>query len=119
MRYNLPIHNPLLKDVKAQYPHILHIASKSVERFEEKIHKPVPEDEIAYIAMHLGAAMERLRPYLGLKRRVLDHLRRRFCNSLVVGVTFASRISDIEVVEVTSALEIAQNPPQAGQVDPS
>ena len=92
MRYNLPIHNPLLKDVKAQYPHILHIASKSVERFEEKIHKPVPEDEIAYIAMHLGAAMERLRPYLGLKRRVLDHLRRRFCNSLVVGVTFASRI---------------------------
>ena len=66
LRYDLPIRNPLLKDVKAQYPHILQIARKSLAALEAKVQKPVPEDEVAYIAMHLGAAMERLRPYLGL-----------------------------------------------------
>ena len=113
MRYNLPIHNPLLKDVKAQYPHILHIASKSVGEFEKKIHQRVPEDEIAYIAMHLGAAMERLRPFLGLKRRVWIVCGEGSATAWLLVSRLQAEFTDVEVVEVTSALEIARESPSS------
>ena len=117
LRFDLPIRNPLLKEVQARYPHILHIARKSLTALEGKIQKPIPEDEVAYIAMHLGAAMERLRPYLALKRKVWIVCGEGSATVWLLVSGLQAEFPDIEVVEVTSVFEILRKPPLAGQVD--
>ena len=117
LRYGLLIDNPLQKAVEAQYPHIVSVASESVAYLAEQINKPVPSEEIAYIAMHLGAAMERLRPYLGLKRKVWIVCGEGTATAWLLVARLQAEFPEIEVLEVTSALEITQNPPYPSQVD--
>jgi transcriptional antiterminator/mannitol/fructose-specific phosphotransferase system IIA component (Ntr-type) len=117
IRYNLPIRNPLLGEIQTQYPYIFRIARKSVTLFEEKVHKPIPDDEIAYIAMHLGAAMERLRPYLGLKRRIWIVCGEGVATAWLLISRVQAEFPELEISEVTSALEVTLRPPGPGQID--
>ena len=117
LRYNLPIQNPLLGDIEAQYPQIFRVAQKSVGFYEKKVNRPLPSDEIASIAMHLAASMERLRPFLGIKRRVWIVCGEGVDSAWLLVARLHAEFSELEVVEVTSALEISRKPPEAGQAD--
>jgi mannitol operon transcriptional antiterminator len=117
LRFGLLIDNPLQKAVEAQYPHIVKVASESVAYLADQINKPVPSEEIAYIAMHLGAAMERLRPYIGQKRRVWIVCGEGTATAWLLVARLKAEFPEIEVLEVSSALEITQNPPHPNQVD--
>lgn len=117
LRYHLPIHNPLLEDILAQYPYIFRIARKSMALLQERIQVPIPDDEVAYIAMHLGAAMERLRPIQGVKRKVWIVCGEGVATAWLLISRLQAEFSELEIVEVTSALEITLQPPAPGQVD--
>ena len=58
LRLNLQIRNPLLNSVKDHYPHLYALAETCTEPLSRALHVTVPEEEIAYIAMHLGVALE-------------------------------------------------------------
>ncbi|WAA10129.1 BglG family transcription antiterminator [Fervidibacillus albus] len=61
LRYNMNIRNPLLNDIKKKYPTAFEgavIASKCIEQY---LGIEVVEDEIAYIALHIGVALERMK----------------------------------------------------------
>ncbi len=60
MHYRLEIRNPLLEQIKQQYTTVFENTKRACEVIEEQLKQKVPEDEIGYIAMHFGAAMERL-----------------------------------------------------------
>lgn len=53
------IENPLTEQVKYKYRFIYEITRKALLKIEELFHFRLPEEEIAYIAMHLGASYER------------------------------------------------------------
>ena len=53
----MPVRNPLLQHVKAEYPDIFEAARKASRCLEEELGKPVPEEEIGYLAMHFGTAI--------------------------------------------------------------
>jgi len=53
----MPVRNPLLQHVKSEYPEIFEAARKASRCLEEALGKPVPEEEIGYLAMHFGTAM--------------------------------------------------------------
>ena len=57
LRENLSIHNPLLEDVKEDYPSLFDLVSEGMEKIfvEEK----VPDEEVGFVAMHFGAALDR------------------------------------------------------------
>jgi transcriptional antiterminator/mannitol/fructose-specific phosphotransferase system IIA component (Ntr-type) len=55
----LNIKNPIIDQIKLKYPFIFQVAKSSVIAIEEYLGKPLPLDEVGYIAMHLGAAYER------------------------------------------------------------
>lgn len=57
--FGLTFDNPLLKEVKETYPRAYAIAFMSSEIFQKYIGIQLPEDEIAYIAIHIEAAIER------------------------------------------------------------
>ena len=117
LRYGLPINNPLQEAVEAQFPHVVSLVKKSVASLADQIYKTIPSDEIAYIAMHLGAAMERLRPYRGLKRKVWIVCGEGTATAWLLVARLQAEFPDIVVDEVTSVLKITQHPPLPSQVD--
>jgi mannitol operon transcriptional antiterminator len=59
LKMKMDIRNPLLDEIKAFYPHIMEISKKCAEIIEQRFEINIPESEIGYIAMHLGAAIEK------------------------------------------------------------
>ncbi len=62
MKMNLDIINPLLSEIHLMYPKLYDSVKKSVAVIEEKEKNKVPEDEIAYLATHIGAAIQKGKP---------------------------------------------------------
>jgi lichenan operon transcriptional antiterminator len=65
LRYKMNIYNPLLKDIKTKHPVAFEGAVIASKCIEEYLQTEIVEDEIAYIALHIGVALERLK----LKKR--------------------------------------------------
>lgn len=61
IKNDLPVKNPLLDDVKANYPKLFRAVKKAMEIVENYAGKRINEDEIGYISFHFGAALERMR----------------------------------------------------------
>lgn len=53
--------NPLTRSLKTTYPMIFEVAVFIASRLQERLGIPLPDDEIAYIAMHVGGRLERNR----------------------------------------------------------
>jgi transcriptional antiterminator/mannitol/fructose-specific phosphotransferase system IIA component (Ntr-type) len=117
LQFDLPIDNPLKEAIEAQFPYIINVVKKSVASLENHINRPIPAEEIAYIAMHLGAAMERLHPYIGRKRKVWIVCAEGTATAWLLVARLQAEFPEIVVDEVSSVLEITQYPPQTGQVD--
>jgi mannitol operon transcriptional antiterminator len=64
MKLQLPIHNPMLDEIKQKYPNVFQACKKAGNLLTERIGYPIPEDEIGYIAMHIGASVIRKKDIL-------------------------------------------------------
>jgi len=53
--------NPLTRSLKSTYPMIFEVAVFIASRLQQRLGMPLPDDEIAYIAMHVGGRLERSR----------------------------------------------------------
>ena len=53
--------NPLTKSLKSTYPMIFEVAVYIASGLQERLGVPILDDEIAYIAMHVGGRLERSR----------------------------------------------------------
>ncbi len=58
IRMHLDIMNPLLEDIKDMYPDLFQTAGKCAQFIEEREGVAIPEDEVAYLATHIGAAVK-------------------------------------------------------------
>lgn len=63
INYDNEVQNPLLDEIKNKYKKIYDATKKAVKIIEADYGKYVSEDEVAYIAMHFGAAFERRRRF--------------------------------------------------------
>ncbi|MFC4077996.1 BglG family transcription antiterminator [Salinithrix halophila] len=59
LKENLPIHNPLLERIEADYPELFEIVGKAMAKTFPQYE--IPREEIGYLVMHFGAALERRR----------------------------------------------------------
>ncbi|WP_422446596.1 BglG family transcription antiterminator [Thermoanaerobacterium sp. DL9XJH110] len=55
----MEIRNPLIKELRQNYPRLMEVAQKTARIIEDKFGVKVPEPELGFIAMHIGAALER------------------------------------------------------------
>ena len=57
LQENMGIYNPLLSEIKQDYPALFDLVNQGMNKvfMEEKI----PEEEVGFVAMHLGAALDR------------------------------------------------------------
>ncbi|ADL08707.1 BglG family transcription antiterminator [Thermosediminibacter oceani] len=61
LKMGLDIRNPLLCDIKSKYPLLFEKSDKICDVLREKLNVEIPEDEVGYVAMHFGAALERMK----------------------------------------------------------
>lgn len=58
LRYNIPLVNPLLKDIQKNYSFAYTIAERAAVILQEYYGKVIPEDEIGYLAVIYALALE-------------------------------------------------------------
>jgi lichenan operon transcriptional antiterminator len=61
MKYRMNLQNPMLKEIKTKYPFSFELAIAASDIIQRKQHIVINEDEIGYIAVHLEAAIERMK----------------------------------------------------------
>ncbi len=61
VKYKMEIRNPLLNQIKQQYPDVYKSAQETIKNLNHEQFNQLNEDEIGFIAMHFGAALERLK----------------------------------------------------------
>lgn len=61
MKLGLDIRNPLLQKIKEMYPEIYAMTQQATDLMTARYEVEVPEEEIGFLAMHFGAAIERFR----------------------------------------------------------
>jgi len=63
----LAVSNPLLSEIKKEYPHLFYFILTVVEEYNERIGISIPEDEVGYLTVHFQAALERVHMQLPKK----------------------------------------------------
>jgi mannitol operon transcriptional antiterminator len=109
LRMNLQIRNPLYKEIKNHYPDLLQLAGKCVEEVEKAIGIKIPETEVAYIAMHLGAGIEKNRPEPKRIYRVAAACPTGIGTSRLLSTRIEKEYDDIFIVDTVSTLHIDQS----------
>lgn len=118
IKMDLDIRNPLLQEIKQLYPQLFKIAGECAKVMEKYEDIKVPEEEVAYIAMHLGAAMEHRK-----KNRRAKHHRIVVACSSGIGASrmLSSRIEKefpyVQIVECISTLNIDMDTIREQDVD--
>ncbi|WP_170240343.1 BglG family transcription antiterminator [Thermosediminibacter litoriperuensis] len=107
LKLGMEIRNPLLSQIKETYPRLMQVARRAARLLEKRFRVPVPESEIGYIAMHIGAALERGR---GKERAGVVLV----CPSGIGSARMlASRIKkelpELEILDVVSVLDLEKS----------
>lgn len=114
--FGLPIHNFLLEEIKKQYPYIFMVAEKTSKILESRLGRRVPESEIGFLAMHFGAAMERLRTFSSPRKRVLVVCGGGCATAWLLVSRMRAEFPELDVIDVQSAMDFANkkiSPPEA------
>ncbi|MBD7970217.1 BglG family transcription antiterminator [Paenibacillus gallinarum] len=140
LRLGLDIRNPLLSQIKEQYATTYKVAKKCAKVLEDYLEKPVPEAEIGYIALHIGAMSEyagvkyRERPVrvlivcasgMGTSSLLQTRIRKEFPSLQVVDAISAAEISELDeqvdlvisTVDLTSKRQVVRVSPLLGEAD--
>lgn len=109
LRLGLPIRNPILEHIKNQYPLYLKVAENCSAVIAERANIIIPEQEIGYIALHLGAAMERLRSKPDYRKRVIIVCVEGTATAWLLASRIRAEFPHVEIVEVYSLHDLLLN----------
>ncbi|NDL66991.1 BglG family transcription antiterminator [Anaerotalea alkaliphila] len=106
IRHNMEIRNPLQKDIETLYPKLTRIAQKCARAIEVQEKIQIPPAEVAYIAMHIGAALEQNRRKNLTKFRVAVACASGIAVSRMLSTRIEKEFGNIDVVDVISTVNI-------------
>ncbi|EOC99656.1 BglG family transcription antiterminator [Caldisalinibacter kiritimatiensis] len=102
LKYGLSLRNPLLDDIKNNYPSVFGAAWATSVLFEKFFGVKVTEEEIGYLSIHIGAALERLNK----KTRAIVVCSSGIGTAQLVAVRLEKEIHGLEIVDITSVHEV-------------
>jgi mannitol/fructose-specific phosphotransferase system IIA component (Ntr-type)/galactitol-specific phosphotransferase system IIB component len=104
IRFGLPLNNTLKDEIQTAYPGVYSIALECSESVEQITGVSLPRDEVAFLTMHLGAAIERLRARP--TRRILVVCGEGIATAWLLVSRLRSVFPFIDVVDVMSVREL-------------
>ena len=126
IRQNVSVHNPLLHSIKAMSPIIYDIAVYISNLINHQEHVQLCEDEIAYIALHIGAHIQDIYnrrgklcavllcpQYYSYDHRQFDRLQSYFSDDLTIEsvVTAPHELAGLKCDMILSTLPLTAAPP--------
>lgn len=102
LKYGLTIKNPLIDEIKENYPSIFGASWASSVLFEKYYGFKVNEDEIGYIAIHIGAAMERQKT----NTKAVVVCSSGVGTSQLVSIRLEKALPNLEIIDIVSKHEI-------------
>lgn len=109
LKMNMKIRNPLLDQVKNNYPDIYKVSKKASAVLEDFLEKEIPDSEVGYIAMHIGAAIEKKRKNRDIKYKVLVTCASGMGTSNLLASKINGYYDNIRIVASTSTRQIEQH----------
>lgn len=106
LRMGLEIRNPLLSQMQAEFPELLAASRRVCHLLAGHLGLPVSEEEAGYVAMHLGAALERLRSQSRILWRAVLVCPTGVGSSQLLAGRLGYRMPEIEVMGVVPALDL-------------
>lgn len=103
---NMDIRNPLLAEIKDHYPELIELTKKCVFDLEKYIGQDLPEAEVAYIAMHLGAALSDSERFLHSVHRVVIACPTGMGTSRLLASQIRAQFQNIKIVDQVPILKI-------------
>ena len=106
LKMHMDIRNPLLNEIKDHYPELMTLTKKCVGELELDIGRELPEAEIAYIAMHLGAALSDSEPFLHSEHRVVVTCPTGMGTSRLLASRLRSQFRNLKIVDQVPILSL-------------
>jgi mannitol operon transcriptional antiterminator len=105
MKMDLDIINPLVEEIKSMYPKLFQTIATCAKVIEEKEHIQIPEDEIAYLATHIGAVIEKNHREIVKKYQVVVACMYGIGASQLLVSEIERNFSNIHIVRVVSVID--------------
>ncbi|MDD3114344.1 MAG: PRD domain-containing protein [Anaerovibrio sp.] len=106
LKMDMNIRNPLLGEMKTQYPELMEISRYAVRDLEETLGTDMPDSEIAYIAMHLGAALEDRGGGQKTEYRVIVACPTGMGTSRMLASRLRREYEELRIVDQTSTMQL-------------
>ncbi|MBC8014292.1 MAG: BglG family transcription antiterminator [Sporomusaceae bacterium] len=117
LKMNMDIRNPFLEEIKAFYPELIAISRKCSAVVEKQLGIKMPDSEIAYIAMHLGAAMETVEKLPKPVYRCAIACSTGIGTSRLLATKIQKEYDNIQIVDIISTIHIEENSLREKNVD--
>jgi len=114
IKYGIKIDNPLLKEIKEEYPLSFNIAERVAVILGKKMHIEIPETEAGYIAMYIAMAIEKIKHQKKKRKKVAVICAMAIGASSLLFWRVLNEMPDIDVIQVGSYKDIVE-----GKIDPN
>jgi activator of the mannose operon (transcriptional antiterminator) len=108
LKYGLKIENPLLPEIKEEYPLSFNIAEKVAIMLSKKIKINIPEEEAGYIALYIAMAVEKLKHERHKRKKVAVVCAMAMGTSSLLFWRLLNEMPDIDVVQVGSYKDVVE-----------
>ncbi|HCX65378.1 MAG TPA: transcriptional antiterminator BglG, partial [Eubacteriaceae bacterium] len=108
LQYGLSLRNPLLKEIKQKYQSIFGAAWATSVIFEKELNLKITEEEVGYLTIHIGAALERKKE----KSKVLVVCASGIGTSQLIASRLTRNIPELEIVGFLSVSDIDRYEPE-------
>lgn len=106
---DMGITNPLLKEIQRGYPKLFEIVECVCKEMEEEYHlSTFPKDEIAYLVMHIGGALEKTIPKEMEEIRVLIMCASGLGTAKMLSGRLRREFPQLEIIKEISLMDINQ-----------
>ena len=106
IKMHMDIRNPLLGEIQRHYPELMSLTKKCVVEVEAEVGGTLPDAEIAYIAMHLGAALSDSEKFLHAVHRVIVACPTGMGTSRLLASRLRASFPTLKIVDEVPILEI-------------
>ena len=105
---NMKIRNPLLSEVRINYPAEYAAACEAVDYLEKRTALSIPDEETGYLAMHFGAAVLRKERAVTRKYRVIVVCTSGIGTSRLLAAKIKKELPNLEVAAVVPLLGLEE-----------
>lgn len=114
-KYGIELTNPLLPQIQQRYGDLFTISYKAAKRIEKKLAIKLSDDEIGYLTIHLGAAIERKKLRTFQQMQVLLVCGNGLGTANLLAITLKNRLGCLNIRHIISAYEL--NPETLRDID--